>query len=126
MTTEEAAKSVGEEGIGKVRKTCKTCDKRVYVEPTRLTCPLCKTPFRVREKVVKAEKKAKKEAVKVQEKAEKKVKEPRKVKEVDADLLKKVSALYPSELKSSSAIAKKLGVKRKSVQRCIRAIKKGD
>jgi hypothetical protein len=160
MTTEEVKKEI--ESATKTRKTCKTCDKRVYVDPAATVCPICNTPFRAETKcpecdhvnpknrltceecgahlfaggksaeskvTTKKEKKIvekrQRKIEREQKKAEKKEKKERKVKEVSAELIKKVAAYYPDELKSSSAIARKLGVERKLVQRSIRQIKKG-
>jgi len=132
--SEEETKDVQEtevSTIGKIRKTCSTCDKRIYVEPSRVTCPICHTPFVTHKKVLKAQAKAEKKVEREQKKAQKKAvvkeKKERKVKEVPADLIKKVSTLYPAELKSSTSIMKKIGgnIERKMIQRAMRAIDKG-
>lgn len=138
MTTEKIKKEMEEKMeeevviINKfptVKKTCKTCNKRVRVQPSRVTCPICHTPFILRKKVVKAQEKAKKTLEKIE-------KEHQGISEISPDRLKKFPIpagltekvkTFPEKIKSGDSryIAKQLGVERKLVCRAMSAIRKG-
>ncbi len=74
MTTEEVKK------LATVKKTCQKCQKRIRVQPMRLTCPVCGSPFYKKPEKEAEKKIEKKDEVRVEKKIVEKVIPPEETK----------------------------------------------